>query len=109
MKIIECDNLKDYENEKSKLYLEFENIIKKDNKYQNEILAVEKKYFINRKDILETLFLAHIEALSIDWYEEHIYYKGYFDWCDLIIKWAKLSEKNYQFSNKIVWSRVDNY
>lgn len=102
--IIEVNNLKDYEDEKRKLYLEFERIVMSNTDYQNEIKEVESKDKAWRKEILDTLFLSHINQLSHEWYEEHIYYKEKFTWSDLVIKWAKLSETNYQFSKKIIWN-----
>lgn len=101
--IVEIDNLKDYEDEKRKLYLEFENIIKSNVDYQNEIIAVEKSCNMDRKQIMDTLFLSHIDSLSHEWYEQHIYYKELFDWSDLIIKWSRMAEEKYLFSKKIVW------
>lgn len=100
--VIEVDNLSDYEAEKRKLYLEFELMIKNNTNWQNDIIAVEKKDNVSRQEIMQCMFLAHINQLSPEWVELHVHHKDKWEFSDIIIKWARM-ELDYRFSKIIVW------
>lgn len=101
--VIEVNNLSDYEAEKRKLYLEFELMIKNNTNWQNEIIAVEKKDNVQRQEIMQCMFLAHINQLSPEWVELHVHHKDKWEFSDIIIKWARMAELDYRFSKIIVW------
>lgn len=96
------DNLEDYEAEKKKLYIEFEEMIKNNTNWQNEIIAVEKKDTVARVDIMQCIFLAHINQLSPDWVKYNVHIKEKWEFSDIIIKWARMAELDYKLSKRII-------
>lgn len=102
--VIRPSNHAEYEAAKRELYLEFERIIANNTEWCNEIVKVEKEENVWRKEILDAIFLAHINHLDPYWVELNVHKKEKWNFSDLIIKWARMAETGkYQLSKQIIY------
>lgn len=92
-------NINEFDEAMEALYLEFENVISNNEDFKSEIMNVENKDNESRAEIMQTIFLAHIDQLSPDWVKKNVHKKNKWEYSDLIIKWSRMAEiGKYQLS-----------